>query len=939
MSGKGTALTLDKRFIIGIDLGTTNCAVSYVDLQEVPGEITPRSKESLIKLFRVPQVTGPGEITRLPVLPSFLYLPGEYDIPGEAITLPWSTEPPNVVGAFARDHGAKVPSRLISSAKSWLCHGNVDRRAKILPWGAGDDIKKVSPVQATAAYLSHIRRAWNHSRGDDDDQYLENQMVIVTVPASFDEVARDLTVEAATMAGFHDITLLEEPLAAFYSWLIRHEYHWREMVQPGELILVCDVGGGTTDFTLISLRETEGSPRFERIAVGDHLILGGDNVDLTLARQIEMRFSSKSASLGGDRWKALCHQCRQAKETLLDGLAESVKITLLGEGGKLIAGTLSAELTYSAVETAVLAGFFPLANSGIPKRKAERKGISELGLPYEPEPAITRHLCWFLEQHRSDIAAILNRNEVAPDHILFNGGSLKPLVIQERIRSAIRHWFGKTDARLPRVLDNPSPELAVALGAAYYGLVKTGIGVRVGSGSARAYFLGVSSNRETLGEAPKEALCLVERGLDEGSNIELKNRNFQVLTNQPVQFDVYSSSFRSGDACGDLVPIDESLTPMPPVRTVIEFGKKGEGTEIPVQLEAIYTEVGTLALWCRSRASNHRWQLQFQLRDIVTAPGSVGDAVIIEASLVEDVRSKIRSLFSKEIDRKGLEALIRDISHRIERKKENWPLSFIRTLADDLLELESARHQVADQEGRWMNLLGFSLRPGFGDAFDPQRLKKLWKLHRQGPVHKKNAQVCAEWWILWRRISGGLTPGQQRQFSQELTTLMIPKKGARPKITSQELLEIWMLLANMEHLQPNDKIRWGNQLLSEMSPKQCKSQMLWSLSRIGARVLLYGPVDRVIPPKEAYSWCETLLDREWRNIVPVGAAVAQMARKTGDRMRDMSTGQLNRILDWMSGYPELAAHLPFVTEIIPLAAKEESVIFGEALPSGLVLHE
>jgi molecular chaperone DnaK (HSP70) len=938
MSGKGTFLSLDKRYIIGIDLGTTNSAISYVDLNEAPGEITARSKENAIKLFRVPQLTGLGEVTRLTVLPSFLYIPGEYDISKEAIALPWSSETPQIAGAFARDHGAKVPSRLISSAKSWLCHGNVDRRAKILPWGAGDNIKKVSPVQATAAYLSHIRNAWNHSKGDDDDQYLENQMVIITVPASFDEVARDLTVEAATIAGYRDITLLEEPLAAFYSWLIRHEYHWQEMVQPGELILVCDVGGGTTDFTLISLRETEGSPRFERIAVGDHLILGGDNVDLTLARQIEMRFSSKSVSLGGDRWKALCHQCRQAKEVLLDGKAASVKITLMGEGGRLIAGTLSADLTYKAVESAVLDGFFPLADAGTAKKKAERMGISELGLPYESEPAITKHLCWFLEQHRSDIAAILNRTEVAPDHILFNGGSLKPAVIQERIRVAIRHWFGKTDLQLPRVLDNPSPDLAVALGAAYYGLVKTGIGVRVGSGSARAYFLGVSSN-VTGRDVPKEAICLVERGLDEGSKIEVTNRNFQVLTNQPVQFDVYSSSFRSGDVCGNLVPIDESLTPMPPVRTVIEFGKKGEGTQIPVHLEAMYTEMGTLSLWCRSRASNHRWQLQFQLRDAVPTPGSVSDEVVIEASVVEAARNRIRQLFTNEIDRERLDALVKDVAEIVDRKKEHWPLSFIRTLADDLLTLDLARQQVAVQESRWMNLLGFCMRPGFGDAFDPHRIKKLWKIHRQGPVHKNNPQVCSEWWILWRRLSGGLTPGQQRQFSQELTSLLMPKKGIRPKIAPQELLEIWMLLANMEHLQPNDKIRWGAQLLSEMTPKQSKPQMFWSLSRIGARVLLYGPTDRVIPPTDAFAWCKTLMACEWRHIKPAGAAVAQIARKTGDRMRDMTAEQRDHILDWMNGYPELASFVPFITEIIPMAAKEESIIFGEALPSGLVLHD
>lgn len=936
MSGRGTALRPDKRYIVGIDLGTTNSAVAYVDLHEAPGEIMPKSKERAIKLFRVPQLTGAGEVTRLPVLPSFLYLPGEFDISKESIALPWSPEGSDVVGAFARDHGAKVPSRLISSAKSWLCHGQVDRRARILPWGAADNIKKISPVQATAGYLRHIRTAWNHSKGDDDEQYLENQVVIVTVPASFDEVARDLTVEAAGLAGLRDITLLEEPLAAFYSWLIRHEYHWKEMVQPGELILVCDVGGGTTDFTLISLRETEGSPRFERIAVGDHLILGGDNIDLTLARQIEMRFPSKTASLGGDRWKALCHQCRQAKETLLDGKARSVKVTLMGEGGKLIAGTLSADLSYEAVEATVLEGFFPLIGPEIEKRKSDRKGISELGLPYEPEPAVTKHLCWFLEQHKADIASVLNREDIAPDHILFNGGSLKPTVIQERIRSAIRGRFGKTDEQMPRVLDNPSPDLAVALGAAYYGLVKTGIGVRVGSGSARAYFLGVSCGQD--GDSVREALCLVERGLDEGTKIELKDHKFQVLTNQPVQFDVYSSSFRSGDKCGAIVPVDESLTPMPPVRTIIEFGKKGESGEIPVQLEATYTEVGTLSLWCRSRTSNHRWQLQFQLRDTMPGSGSVSDEVVMEASVVEEIRNRIASLFSEQVDRRRLEALVSDISRATDRKKDDWPLSFIRTLADDLLDLEGARHQVAEQEGRWMNLLGFCMRPGFGDALDPHRLKRLWKFHRKGPVHDKNPQVCSEWWIMWRRISGGLTPGQQRQFSQELTPVMMPKKGTQTKMPIQERTEIWMVLANLEHLQPADKIRWGNQLLTEITPKQSRPQLFWSLSRMGARVPLYGTADRVIPSGEAFNWCETLMRQEWRNPKPVGAAIAHMARKTGDRMRDFNPAQVDRIIDWMSGKEELKAFIPQITEIVPVAEKEENILFGDTLPAGLILN-
>lgn len=936
-------MTIDHRYIIGIDLGTTNSAVSYVDLQELPESVTQKVKQQAIKLFRVPQLTGPGELTQLSVLPSFLYLPGEYDISKEAVELPWAASPTHVVGAFARDHGIKVPARLVSSAKSWLCHGNVDRLAKILPWGASGNIGKVSPVQATAAYLSHIRNAWNHGKGENEALYFENQRIIITVPASFDEVARDLTVEAAAMAGLSNITLLEEPLAAFYSWLIRHEHHWQEMVRPGELILVCDVGGGTSDFTLISLRETDGSPRFDRIAVGDHLILGGDNVDLALARLVESRFSAKTASLGPDRWKSLCHQCRQAKETLLDGHAATVKITLMGEGGKLISGTLSATLDRSDVESVVTAGFFPLVSQDTARSRPEKKGISELGLPYEPEPAVTRHLCRFIEQHRNTIAGVLGGEKAAPDHILFNGGSLKPALIRERIRESLRHWFAETDEGLPHELDNPVPDLAVALGAAYYGLVKTGIGVRVGSGSARAYYLGVTVKKEGADqrdeESPGEAICLVERGLDEGTDIKLVDRNFKVLTNQPVRFDVFSSSFRSGDVCGDLVTIDDSLTPMPPLQTVIEFGKKDRQTEIPVHLEATYTEIGTLMLWCRSRASDHRWRLQFQLRDRSAAMPAITDRVVIEASVVDAVRSTLAGLFSDPIDRNGLDAIVKNITQTVGHKKENWPLSLIRLLSDDLLERESARHQVAELEARWMNLMGFCLRPGFGDALDAQRLKKLWKLHKPGPVHANSAQARSEWWIMWRRICAGLTAGQQRQFSQELTSVLMPKKGARVKLASQEVIEIWMLLANLEHLQAPDKIRWGEMLLSEISPKKSKPQLFWALSRFGARELLYGPADRVIPPDVAYKWCAVLMAQTWPRIKPVGAAVSQLARKTGDRMRDMTDAQAATIAEWMRGAADLADFLPFVTEVVPMAEKEKNTIFGEQLPSGLVIHE
>ena len=750
-------------------------------------------------------------------------------------------------------------------------------------------------------------------------------------------MARDLTLEAADQAGLAGVTLIEEPLAAFYSWLIRNEREWRRHVTPGELILVCDVGGGTTDFTLISLKETEGTPRFERLAVGDHLILGGDNMDLALARRIESVFTEKNISLTDDRYKMLCHQCRQAKEAILGGQCEKAAITLMGEGSRLIAGTVRAELTRSDVEKTVLEGFFPLVTNRRESRSTERKGIGEFGLPYESEPAITRHLGEFLHRHRADVKIFNGKDATAPDLILFNGGALKPPLIQERIREAVRHWFGILDKNIPRILENPNQDLAVSLGAAYYGLVKTGVGVRVGSGSARAYYLGIAraSSEEGTGT---EAVCIVERGLDEGSDIELRDIDLRVLTNQPVRFDVYSSSYRSGDRCGDILPVDDSFTLLPPVQTVIEFGRRGKQTTIPVRLEARYTEMGTLSLWCRSQTTDHRWRLQFQLRNAAEA-AKVSDETVLEETEISEVLDMVRSSFSGTSDSKTIASLVKRIAGVLDRKKEQWPLTLIRTISDELLELVERRKATTELESRWMNLLGFCLRPGRGDGFDAHRVKTLWKIYKSGPLHTKNPQVRSEWWIMWRRVAAGMGPGHQRQISQDLTSVLITGKGKKNRIPVQEQLEIWMLIANLEQLLAKDKTRWGRQLLSEIGTPACNPRLLWSISRIGARELLYGPTDRVIDPDEAFRWCKGLMDITWRTPAHVLPAVTYMARKTGDRIRDLSRSQCDEIIEWMSAFKEAAPHRKQLEEVVPIAAEEESHRFGESLPSGLVLHE
>jgi len=923
----------DPTYIIGIDLGTTNSAVSFIDLS------SDESRQQ-IKIFNVPQVSGPGEISPLRILPSFLYLPGQHEIAPEAIALPWNSSGPGFVGTFAREQGAKVPDRLVSSAKSWLCHGKVDRMAPILPWGAGEDIDRVSPVEATSAYLRHIKEAWNHSKKD-DDLYLEHQKINLTVPASFDEAARDLTVEAAYQAGLKKITLLEEPLAAFYSWLIEHDKAWDQHVRPGELILVCDVGGGTTDFTLITLREKDGTPVFERISVGDHLILGGDNMDLTLARHVESDLKSgNKGPVNIRRWQALCSQCRQAKEDILSGRMESKAITLVGEGRKLIAGTVSTTLSGKEVAEIILEGFFPIVAHGEDLTESPDPAVTEFGLPYAGDPAITRHLIRFLEQHRADVNQILGKDNVQPDLILFNGAALKPAVIQDRIRASIRSWFNEADKGLPRMLANDELDLAVALGASYYGLVKEGYGVRVGSGSARAYFLGVGRSKSDAAQAaaPDMAICVVERDTEEGQTLELTDKEFQVLANQPVSFDLFSSSFRTGDRMGDVIDIDESLTPLPPIHTVIQYGKKAKQTALPVKVEASYTEVGTLALWCRSTLSNHRWRLQFQLRAAEQAV-PVSDHQVLEQSLVDEVFRKIKDAFSSKSGNTGPERLVKMISEIVGRPKDAWPLNFIRLMADQLAQLLDSRKRGIEYESRLYNLLGFCLRPGFGDAADEHRLANLWKIFDAGPIHNKNIQVRSEWWVLWRRVAGGLSAKQQRYMSQKISSLIsLRKSSAKTRLAPQEHLEIWMALANLELLSAKDKAAWGRLLLDQLRPKKSRPQYWWSLSRLGARELLYGPIDRVVPPDEVASWIESILEKKWRNPKPVGTALSQLARLTGDRKRDLDPNVLKQIIEWLRPYDGSEPCIKFLKEVLPIAPQEESVLFGESVPPGIVLQ-
>ena len=612
---KGSPAVIEhaSRYLIGVDLGTTNSVVAYIDTQEAQVE-----ESSGIHVFDVPQLVGPGEVRPLPHLPSFLYFPAEAEIATGTLALPWEDRPSSIAGAMAREQGALQPGRQVSSAKSWLCQSGVDRTADILPVEAEPSAAMISPVEASARYLLHLRNAWNYAIAADepsrDEQLFEKQEIVLTVPASFDEEARELTVEAARRAGLANLTLLEEPLAAFYAWIADHQDAIHEQVQDGDLVLVCDIGGGTSDFSLVRARSRGDAIEFERTAIGNHLLLGGENLDLALARRVEQKLNS---TLSLRQRRALQMACSAAKERLLtEASLDRLPINILGSGRAVVGQMLTSELTRDEVVELLTNGFLPLIPPGELPTRARSSGLREIGLPYEGDPAITKHLAGFLRQAALAMSpgtmALSSPGDAEmalPDAVLFNGGFCVPEIARQRISEAISHWSGRPeDGWRPKILRNDSMSSAVAMGAAYYGRVRRGTGLRVKAGSARSYYIAMRS------EDGGQAVCVLPAGTDEGTTLSLSGREFAALANRPVSFTLYSSTVRH-DAHGDLADLDPvQMHRHAPLVTLLRYGKKLQELELAVRLAVSFTEVGTLELWCESLNSPHRWRLQFELR-------------------------------------------------------------------------------------------------------------------------------------------------------------------------------------------------------------------------------------------------------------------------------------------------------------------------------------
>lgn len=961
-----------RQYLVGIDLGTTNTVLAYAPVAQPPGR-GQRAASAEIKLFEIEQLIAPGQVAARPLLPSVRYHAAPGEIAEGELQLPWPTDDdaaraPVVMGQWARQLGAQVPGRLVSSAKSWLSHTAVDRLAPILPWGAPAEVPKVSPVEASASYLSYVRAAWNAQHPQSP---LERQDIVLTVPASFDEGARALTLSAARQAGLPKLRLLEEPQAVFYDWLLRHRSSLADELAQTRLVLVCDVGGGTTDLSLIKVELLDGQPQLTRIGVGKHLMLGGDNMDLALAHAVEARMAAMAnepaaSQLSASRLAQLMERCRAAKEQLLAADAPAqTQVTLLGGGARMIGGSRSVTLTRDEVVTLLVDGFFPQVAISEPAKEG-RSGIVAFGLPYARDPAITRHIADFLRQHA----------QAMPDTLLLNGGVFRADALVQRLAQTLEDWRG---APL-RLLHNDNPDVAVARGAVAYALAQQGLAPTIGGGSARSYFLLLdegatptdSDKQDTQGGSGRvssqRGICILPRGSEPGQEVLLKDRTFALRVGQPVRFNLLSATAETDHTppqAGELVMLaDDNFVRLPPIAIVLEAtpaintGARAQFDQknIAVQLATSLTEVGTLEMHCVSLADpRQRWLLEFDLRH---APNGVnaatGNDTMMAARLREAI-DKIDRIFgpgTKPVAAKEVKQLRAQLEH-ILGERERWATPELRQLFDALWARARGRRRSAEHERVWLNLAGYCLRPGFGDPLDEWRVQQLWTQFAPGVQFASDKQVCVEWWTLWRRVAGGLAaPEQLRLLDDFAFNLHQNEQGSddsatKPVKGSDE--DMLRLGASLERMPVAYKVEIGEWLLGRIQKSMAAAvkgrsmdaasdaRNLWALGRIGARQPFYGNTHDVVPAETAAAWVETLLALDWKRLEPAAFAATHLARMTDDRTRDLPLALRERIMARLAAINAPSIWIDMVRQRVELDAATERRVLGESLPPGLKL--
>ncbi|NKJ45385.1 molecular chaperone DnaK [Burkholderia sp. SG-MS1] len=969
-----------KRYSVGIDLGTSNTVLAYAQAG-AQGGAAP------IRVFEIEQLVSPGEVAARPLLPSVRYHAGAGELSPGDLQLPWSTAdraaadaaPPVVIGQLARVLGAQVPGRLVASAKSWLSHASVDRVAPILPWGAADDVRKVSPVEASASYLAHVRAAWNQRF---PDAPLEQQDVVLTVPASFDEGARALTVEAARLAGLPGLRLLEEPQAAFYDWLFHHREQLASELAHTRLVLICDVGGGTTDLTLIEVGMKNGEPQLTRIGVGNHLMLGGDNMDLALAHLVEARLPGGDARTPNSRLSAaslsqLVERCRSAKEQLLGLRApDSASITLLGAGSKVIGGARTAQVTRDEVERVIVDGFFPaVASHERPGRP--RGAIVEFGLPYATDAAVTRHIAAFLGRFAAqsrkalgggahgertsfsaggapDAASASGENRAAsgsagtddtlpiPDTLLLNGGVFRAEALTQRLADTLGMWRG---APL-NVLHNDNPDVAVARGAVAYSLARAGNAPKIGGGSPRSYFLVLDDGADgrSAAEPAPRGICLLPRGTEEGHEILITDRTFALRLGHPVRFHLVSSSADTVYRAGELIDLaDGDFVRLPPIATVVQPRGERTARETLVRIATSLTEVGTLEVHCIERDDPaQRWLLEFQLRGKDTRVGRPADSASARHPAADRALEQIDRCFgsrAQNVDPKEVKRL-RSQLEQLLGPRESWNSALLRELFGALWERARRRRRSADHERLWLNLAGYCVRPGFGYPLDEWRVEQLWSLFDDGIQYVNDSQVWSEWWTLWRRAAGGLGESAQLRVLDAMAYLQTAAQSRHKlpfDVAKTGLADMVRLSASLERIPVERKIELGESMLTRLKKPAENHQSWWAVGRIGARRPFYGSAHGVVPPEIAGPWLITILALDWKKVDPAAFAAVQIARMTGDRSRDLPDDLRQTVVRRLEAASAPRAWLTMVSESVELDNADEGRVFGESLPVGLKL--
>jgi molecular chaperone DnaK (HSP70) len=940
------------RRIVGIDLGTTHTVIAWLDPEQA---MTP-------KVFEVPSLSAPGLLSRQGTLNSVLYAPH----PGE---FPEVTE--WLVGDYAERRGREVPGRAIVSAKSWLSYAAVDRNAPILPWGSEESLVKLSPVAASSKILAQLKTAWDEAF---PTHPLHEQSLVLTVPASFDPTARQLTLEAAKNVGL-SVRLLEEPQAAFYDYLERcGEGELQTLLERVKaegrteaLVLVCDVGGGTTDLTLLSITESpNGAPSIERIAVGRHLLLGGDNMDLALAHHLERSFASGSERLSARRFAQLVLVARTAKERLLSPDApDEVPVTLVSEGSSLVGGTRTATLTKTVVETLIVQGFFPEATlRPLPARA--RSGLIGFGLPYETEPAITRHVAAFLHRHAGTEAHL--------DALLLNGGAF----LSPRLVDALKSALAPLRETTITTLHQPHPELAVARGAAVYGLSLLGRGLRIGGGSAFGYYVAVDSR----GAQSPRAVCVVPRGSREGEAHRAASAPLALTVGKPVRFELYSTDSGPIHAPGELVELVDGFELTCPIAAHFTDEKP---REVPVVLEGELSAIGTLELACVTTETDpiERFALAFELRgqeaELRCTPGfgavagssgtkatTATPAVIGTRSAnaahpstgtdardtstsrasgrpppskLDEAAASILRVFGKtkaEVSPREVKDLVRTLEQLLGARAQ-WNLDLSRQLFDLLGSKFQARRRSLDHERIYFMLTGYLLRPGFGHPLDRTRVQHLAALFAQGLAFPDEIRSWQQFFIAYRRIAPGLDETEQIELFTTLLPHLSPsmargkKKGPFRPLAEPEMLECASWL---ERLPVDKRVAQGEAIIERTWTK--RDPLLWAaLGRIGARIPVYGSLHHVVPTRHVEDWLDHLLREKWEDLPTAPNSAVQMARLTGDRARDVNDNLRQTLCLRLERLGTPSEQWRPLRELVEVADKERVERFGEELPVGL----